>query len=60
MQAWERKDENNSGISYIRIYRTRMQVKKASDMMAFREVMVDFPGGRTKRIITVRGQNTEL
>jgi hypothetical protein len=60
VQAWELKYENNPGCSYIKIYRPRMEVKKASDLMAFREVIADFPDSRTKRIITLRGQNTEL
>lgn len=50
MQAWELKDENNYGSSYIRIYRLRMEVRKASDLMAPREVMADFPDSLTKRI----------
>jgi hypothetical protein len=37
-----------------------MEVKKASDLMAFMEAMVDFPDSRTKRIITLRGRNTVL
>jgi len=37
-----------------------MEVKKASDLMAFREAMTDFPDSHTKRIITLCGQNTEL
>jgi len=60
VQAWELKDENNSVSSYIRIYRPRMEVKKASYLMAFMEVMVDFPDSRTKRIITLRGRSTVL
>jgi hypothetical protein len=59
-QAWELKDENNSDSSYIRIYRPRMEVIITSDLVAFREVMADFPDSRTKRIIALRGHNTEL
>jgi len=60
VQAWELKDVNNSGSSYIRIYRPIVEVKKSRDLMAFRDVIADFPDSRTKRIITLRGQDTEL
>jgi len=37
------KDENKSDSSYVRIYRPIMEVINASDLVAFREVMDDFP-----------------